>query len=67
VPPPIQYTPLDIRRRQSGWNVNLTSHLHLVARLRMRGSIPPLPNTSLHLVLKLITDTTLQSPRRSVN
>jgi hypothetical protein len=65
--PSYQYTPLDIRGRQSGRNVNLTSHLHLIARLKLRGSIPPLPNMSLYLVLKLITDTTLQSPRRRVN
>jgi len=65
--PPIRYTPLDIRRRQSGRNVKVTSHLHLVARLRLRGAIPPLPYMPLCLVLKLITDTNLQSPGRSVN
>jgi hypothetical protein len=31
---------------QSGRDVKLTTHLHLVPRSRMRGAIPPLPNTS---------------------
>jgi len=65
--PPSQYTPLDIRRRQSGRNVKLTSRLHLDASLRLRGAIPPLTYMPLYMVHKLITDTTLQSPRRSVN
>jgi hypothetical protein len=30
---------------QSGWGVKLTTHLHLVPRSRIRGAIPPLPNT----------------------
>jgi hypothetical protein len=50
--PPIRYTPLDIRRRQRGRNVKLTSRLILVARLRLRGAIPPLPCMALCLVLK---------------
>jgi len=29
--------------------VKMTTHLHLVPNLRMRGAIPPLPNTSLSL------------------
>jgi len=33
-------------RMQSGRGVKLTTHLHLAPRLRMRGAIPPLPNTS---------------------
>jgi hypothetical protein len=30
-------------RKQRGRDVKLTTHLHLVPRLRMRGAIPPLP------------------------
>jgi len=30
-------------REQSGRSVKPTSHLHLLPRLRIRGSIPPLP------------------------
>jgi hypothetical protein len=30
---------------QSGRGMKLTTHLHLVSRSRMRGAIPPLPNT----------------------
>jgi hypothetical protein len=30
---------------QNGRSVNMTTHLHLVSRLRMRGAIPPLLNT----------------------
>jgi hypothetical protein len=32
-------------RRQSGCGVKITTHLHLVHRLRMRGAIPPIPHT----------------------
>jgi len=32
-------------REKSDWGVKLTTLLHLVPRLRMRGAIPPLPNT----------------------
>jgi hypothetical protein len=28
------------------WGVKPTTHLHIVPRLRMRGAIPPLPQTS---------------------
>jgi hypothetical protein len=31
---------------KSGRGVKLTTHLHLVPRSRMRGTIPPLPSTS---------------------
>jgi hypothetical protein len=30
-----------LRRRLSGWGVNLTTHLHLLPRLGMNGAIPP--------------------------
>jgi len=30
----------------SGWDVKLTTRLHLVLRLRMHGTIPPLSNMS---------------------
>jgi hypothetical protein len=32
-----------LRRYTIGRNVKLTTHLHLVPRLRMRGAVPPLP------------------------
>ena len=31
-----------MHRKQSGWSVKLTTHHHLMPRLRMAGSIPPL-------------------------
>jgi hypothetical protein len=64
--PPI-LTHLLIFVKQSGRNVNLTSRLVLVTRLRLRGATPPFPCVPLCLVLKLITETTLQSPRSSAN
>jgi hypothetical protein len=39
--PPIQWIP-----GAPSLGVKLTTHLHLVQRSRMRGAIPPLPNTS---------------------
>jgi hypothetical protein len=33
-------------RKSSGRVVKLTTHLHLMPRLRMRGAVPPLPHTS---------------------
>jgi hypothetical protein len=30
---------------KSGWGVRLTTHLHLLPRSVMRGTMPPLPNT----------------------
>jgi hypothetical protein len=36
----------------SGLGVKLTTHLHLVSRLRMRGAIPPLP---LHLHVEVFS------------
>jgi hypothetical protein len=43
--PPIQGVPgaLSLRVKRPGREAD---HLHLVARSRMRGAIPPLPNTS---------------------
>jgi hypothetical protein len=32
---------------KSGQGMKLTTHLHLVQRLRIHGAKPPLPNTSL--------------------
>jgi len=37
IPPPIQCVP-----GVKGWVVKLTTHLHLVSKLGMRGAIPPL-------------------------
>jgi len=44
--PPIQWVPGILSRGYSGRGVKLTTHLHLVLRLRMRGAIPPLPHMS---------------------
>jgi hypothetical protein len=40
--PPIQWVRGSLSLGQSGRGVKLTTHLHLVPRSRMRGSIPPL-------------------------
>jgi hypothetical protein len=44
--PPIQWVPGLFSWRQSGQGMKLTTHLHLVLRLRMLGAIPPLPHMS---------------------
>jgi hypothetical protein len=46
----------------SGRGVKLTTHLHPVPRSRMRGAIPPLPNTSSWRHVSLSTGTTLPLP-----
>jgi hypothetical protein len=52
--PPIQWVP-----GARSLAVKLTTHLHLVPRSRMRGAIPPLPNTSLWRGTYLSTGTLL--------
>jgi len=49
----------DPPREQSGRGVKLTTHLHIVPRLRMSGDIPLLP---LHAVMVLAAST-LTSPQ----
>jgi len=46
-----------LRRDYSDRNVKLTTHLHLVPRLKMRGDIPPLPHTSSCRGVQLNTET----------
>jgi predicted nucleic acid-binding Zn ribbon protein len=33
----------DFTQELTGWNLGLTTHLHLVPKLRMNGAIPPIP------------------------
>jgi hypothetical protein len=47
-------------RECSGRSVKLTTYLHLVPRLRMRGAILPLPHTSSWIGTYLSTGTTLR-------
>jgi hypothetical protein len=42
---PVQLTPWTLSRGYSGRGVKLTTHVHLVSRLRVVGVIPPLPHT----------------------
>jgi hypothetical protein len=44
--PPIQWVPGALSLGYRGRDVKLTTHLHLVQRPKMRGVMPPLPNTS---------------------
>jgi len=40
--PPSKWVPRALSQGQSGRGIKLTTHFHLVPRLRMRGAIPPL-------------------------
>jgi hypothetical protein len=55
----IHLVPQLCSRRKSGSGVKLTTHLHLVPRLRMRGAILPLPHTLQCVVPSSASDTTL--------
>jgi len=44
--PPIKWVPGELSPGIKRWGVKLTTRLHLVPMLRMRGAIPPLPQTS---------------------
>jgi len=44
--PPIQWVPGALTPGVKRPGMKLTTHLHLVPRLRMRGAIPHLPNAS---------------------
>jgi len=48
IQPPLQQVPGALTSGEGGScrGVKVTSHLHLILRSRMRGAIPPLPNTS---------------------
>jgi hypothetical protein len=58
--PPIQWLPGALPQWWSGWGVKLTTHLHVVPRLRMCGYILPLPHTSSRRGTYLSTDTTFR-------
>jgi len=45
--PPVQWVRSFFIRGKGDWDVKLTTHLHLVPRLRMPGDLHPLPHTSL--------------------
>jgi len=47
---------------QSGWGMNVTTHLHLAPRSRTHGAIPPLPYTSSRHGVSLSTGTALSLP-----
>lgn len=46
--PPVYNAPLVFPGGQSSRGVNLTTHLHLLSRLRKRGVIPPTPHPPPH-------------------
>jgi len=58
---PIQWVPGAISLGITRPRVKLTTHIHLVARSKTSGAIPPLPNMPSWRVLK-ITWTTLALP-----
>jgi hypothetical protein len=48
IQPTIQRVPAFFPGRKTSRDVTLTTHLHLVPRLRISGAVPPLPPVSLH-------------------